>query len=98
MSDIPEWAWRRAVELAGFDWELYKEGIYGMGGTKAIGAFARYIAEHEQPPRDKLREIVNGTWHLMRGTRGRAIDAVTQEIRARLPQAALDAIEEMDDD
>ena len=53
-TEIPQWAIRRAEELCGCN-------FYGDAGGVA-GAFARYIAAHEQPPVDPdviaVREIV----------------------------------------
>lgn len=43
-AEIPQWAIRRAEELCGCN-------FYGDAGGVA-GAFARYIAQHEQPPVD----------------------------------------------
>lgn len=52
MSDIPEWAKDRALNIAnaeaGFEAWRSVENSFGMR------AFARYIAEHEEPPVDPL--------------------------------------------
>lgn len=62
MTDIPAWAFKRAAELSKDEeprihWAGDKAAVYA-----SMGAFARYIAEHEQPPVDPLlveaREIV----------------------------------------
>jgi hypothetical protein len=46
MADIPQWAKERAIELADAeDWEKV---------PALATAFARYIAEHEDPPVDPL--------------------------------------------
>lgn len=47
MSDIPEWASERAQALA-------KDETLHEGYTRTHRAFARYIAEHEEPPVDPL--------------------------------------------
>jgi len=59
MSDIPEWAVKRATDLTN---EAMRDGSWLPIGGHASAAFARYIAEHEEPPVDPLlieaREIV----------------------------------------
>lgn len=57
MTDIPKWAAERAVELV--DQEAphrftVAAGWVGCPSNPTITAFARYIAEHEQPPVDPL--------------------------------------------
>ena len=47
MNDIPEWASERAQALA-------KDETLHEGYTRTHRAFARYIAEHEEPPVDPL--------------------------------------------
>ena len=47
MDDIPQWAMTRAGELAG-------KSLYFSTPIDIGKAFARYIAEHEQPPVDPL--------------------------------------------
>jgi hypothetical protein len=60
MSDIPEWAVKRATDLTS---EAMKDGSWLPIGGHASAAFARYIAEHEEPPVDPLlieaREIAS---------------------------------------
>lgn len=51
MSDIPEWAVKRANDLTS---EAMKDGSWLPIGGHASAAFARYIAEHEEPPVDPL--------------------------------------------
>jgi len=51
MSDIPEWAVKRATDLTS---EAMKDGSWLPIGGHASAAFARYIAEHEEPPVDPL--------------------------------------------
>src|SRR5690606_41335717 len=51
MSDIPEWAEKRATDLTS---EAMKDGSWLPIGGHASAAFARYIAEHEEPPVDPL--------------------------------------------
>jgi hypothetical protein len=51
MSDIPEWAVKRANDLTS---EAMKDGSWLPFGGHASAAFARYIAEHEEPPVDPL--------------------------------------------
>jgi hypothetical protein len=94
MSDIPDWAWERAREMGA----TQGLGHYTLGYVKSTGlgnALARYIAQHEDPPRDKLRWILdtagyeNG-FHISQDF----VDAV----RTLLPAAAISAIEEMDGD
>jgi hypothetical protein len=81
---VPPFAYFRADELAGGD---YRE------------AFARYIAQHEQPPRDRLREIADLMWGYCSGDSRRVcVDRMTGVLRANLPAAAIKAIEEMYDD
>jgi hypothetical protein len=62
-DNVPEWAKQRACELANAvgDWAVPVK--WGQAQHYALGqAFARYIAEHEEPPVDPLlieaREIV----------------------------------------
>lgn len=59
-EDIPEWAVKRADDLA-----YAADGFYST-------AFARYIAEHEQPPVDEdlmlARDIVDGLGRYSLGT------------------------------
>lgn len=50
-NDIPEWAMAKAFSL------LACEG--GKWGRCAQEAFARYIAEHEEPPADPLAEVIS---------------------------------------
>jgi hypothetical protein len=63
-KEIPEWAKQRACDLANAGgnanwtfWTLDEVGVFG-----SLAAFARYIAEKEQPPVDPLlleaREIL----------------------------------------
>lgn len=62
-EEIPQWAKQRACELAnavsGFS--QWKRHEVGKVGYPTLTAFARYIAQHEQPPVDpdlvKAREI-----------------------------------------
>lgn len=51
MSDIPEWAVKRATDLTS---EAMRDGSWLPIGGHASAAFARYIAEHEEPPVDPL--------------------------------------------
>jgi hypothetical protein len=51
MSDIPEWAVKRATDLTR---EAMRDGSWLPIGGHASAAFARYIAEHEEPPVDTL--------------------------------------------
>jgi hypothetical protein len=66
-KDVPEWAKRRACELAGKPWEPRDIDVQqpSFAGHSAMLAFARYIAKHEEPPVDPLlieaREIVKAT-------------------------------------
>jgi hypothetical protein len=127
MSDIPERALKRADELR-HSTETYH------------AAFARYIEQHEAPPRDKLRWILDTAGYengfhisqdfvdavrtllpadaisaieqpprdkllevadrLVQSYDGLHMDwlaeAMADSLRQALPQAALDAIEEMD--
>lgn len=56
MSDIPEWAKKRAVSIAnaeaGFTAWSRVESSFGML------AFARYIAAHEEPPVDPVEAAI----------------------------------------
>ncbi|UPT53082.1 hypothetical protein [Synechococcus phage Yong-M3-232] len=90
-DSIPDWAFARVAELVGYG------DKHGPRGSRAGVAFARYIAQHEEPPVDRLREMLGDCWHLMTGPRGAAIDALTEALRARLPAAALAAIDEGDE-
>lgn len=47
MADIPKWAFDRAFELA-------RERGHIDVSCSAMDAFAHYIAEHEEPPVDRL--------------------------------------------
>ena len=72
-GEVPEWAWKRVGELTAAE----------SGVCAATKAFARYIAAHEPEPVDPLREVLDDCWHMMTGPRGKAIDALTAELRAR---------------
>lgn len=50
-QDIPEWAVDRACDL------LLAEGI-GARSNEIVNAFARYIAYHEEAPKDPAEELV----------------------------------------
>ncbi|MDE2107438.1 MAG: hypothetical protein KGL39_60135 [Patescibacteria group bacterium] len=65
-GEIPQWAVERAFNLAnkaGANWTTFGKMLEGRTGE----AFARYIAEHEEPPVDPLlieaRKIVEFTVH-----------------------------------
>jgi hypothetical protein len=78
-DDIPEWAERRALELA-------KLQGAGRGQAKTDGhyysdmlnGFARYIAEHEEPPVDPLLIEARGLAAGPIGAKG--FDAAAYEI------------------
>ena len=63
-ENIPQWALVRALSLAESCWTLEeaKNWLESNHYGEALAAFARYIAEHEEPPVDPLliiaREIV----------------------------------------
>ena len=98
VGEVAEWAVKRAITLGGGSYYYLRE------------AFARYIAAHEPAPVDPLREAIEAmreTARELRETRNgdcnqvqqaimweRRADAVEAELRARLPQAALDALGE----
>lgn len=60
MSEIPQWAKQRACDLVN---ETLEPGLCHYTpaavtvGNKLLGAFAVYIAEHEQPPVDPLVDV-----------------------------------------
>lgn len=55
MTDVPDWAMRRAFEASGLqNSRCIVARNRDMAWCKAIEAFARYIAKHEQPPIDPL--------------------------------------------
>jgi hypothetical protein len=63
-DEIPQWAALRAFNLsnlAGAGWTTIRDMLEGYTGR----AFARYIAEHEEPPVDPVlteaREIASAT-------------------------------------
>ena len=62
-DDIPHWALDKAAKNGGWEgWEHFSRVWYETTGpNKLCIAFARYIAEHEEPPVDqdliKAREI-----------------------------------------
>ena len=85
-DDIPEWAKQRARAL-----------VETEPSQTHFHAFARYIAQHEQPPRDKLREVAEKVWGVYANEGPYGVDGMIYAIRAHLPQAALDAIEASDD-
>lgn len=51
-EEIPQWAKEKAIELTRT--QSYRDGR----GSWCISAFARYIAEHEEPSVDPLEEIL----------------------------------------
>lgn len=55
MTGIPEWAFERAVKLTNAIAGLESYTAYTCRAHNVGQAFARYIAEHEQPPADPLR-------------------------------------------
>lgn len=60
-GDVPEWAKKRACELANADISNpipYRESHIGSYGHSAITALALYIAQHEEPPVDPLFEAL----------------------------------------
>lgn len=62
MSDeIPQWAKERAIGLMDFEAKAAVPWTFKNVPGAAVDAFARYIAQHEQPPVDpdlvKAREI-----------------------------------------
>lgn len=68
-GDVPEWAKKRACELANADISNpipYRESHIGSYGHSAITALALYIAQHEEPPVDPLlaeaRTICADVW------------------------------------
>ena len=91
-AQVPEWAIRRARYL------LEKEQGLGIAGH-VNRAFARYIAQHEQPPRDKLWDVatamVREYYEVNQTT---ATDDMARALRKVLPAAAIKAIEEMGDE
>ena len=72
-DDIPQWAKDRAVELSRSEWSypgtrgIIRAEVFSNPSYPACIAFARYIAEHEEPPVDPLlieaREIAAGFKH-----------------------------------
>ena len=87
-AEVPEWALLKAYNLTYSDdaRDMARSDaskIDDMRGLFVGTAFARYIAAHEPAPVDPLREILDGCWHMMTGPRGKAIDALTAELRAR---------------
>jgi hypothetical protein len=57
MTDIPEWAAKRAAELSNMDGSHYdpRHFLPKNDYSTSIGkAFARYIAENEEPPVDPV--------------------------------------------
>lgn len=61
MTDIPEWALKRMCEIVNQDGSTYEPEQFkdSDGWTTSIGeAFAAYIAQHEQPPKDGRVEAI----------------------------------------
>lgn len=92
VGEVPEWARKKAREL------LDAGDPRGIGyGHKQLAAwiettFARYIAAHEQPPVDPLRAAIDDAWPTIQ-LRGVRPEIVFEELRARLPAAAVAAVE-----
>lgn len=66
MTDIPQWAVERALELLSVDdadgpWTTERHGT-----LPAVTAFARYIAAHEEAPVDHLYEALKAVVELGR--------------------------------
>ena len=95
-DDVPEWALRRAVELAGFPVQVddenkpltWRYSLYNAG----LDAFARYIAAHEKPPRDPLEQAVDDAFCLLPSMWDREsfVRCVTDTLRARSVIVATD--------
>ena len=56
VEEVPEWAYQRAVSLAGYPVQVDDDDVPLRGNLYNLGlqAFARYIAAHEDPPEDPL--------------------------------------------
>ena len=69
---VPEWAFHRADEELG-------------DGVNYRNAFARYIADHEEPPVDPLTKAVDDAWVLLppEWTRETFVASVTKTLRDR---------------
>ena len=54
MDDIPDWAWDRAKRMIDGQPNTGPGWAKSLAPIGAVRAFARYIAEHEEPPVDPL--------------------------------------------
>jgi hypothetical protein len=106
MDEIPEWTIERALDRAcdGYEytrkcWSVPAVLASDNAFAAAVMIIARYIAQHEQPPRDKIREVAEALVEAYDGPRAQwMVGALARAMRKALPQAALDAIEEIDGD
>jgi hypothetical protein len=93
-NEIPEWAWRRAAQLFAKECKVHETMNRFYPSCKAL---ARYIAEHEQPPREKLYDLSTAVFkQLGLDYDKRSINELTEALRSLLPNQALEYIENME--
>lgn len=92
VGEVPEWAWRRAQQLCR-DEQRDQRFCLNRDWPSAI-CLARMIAAHEPAPVDPLREMLIKAFISMNWpVSNEHLTMLTAELRARLPAAAVAAVE-----